>query len=96
MALRYRDRVTDPRIGLAVAATVFQWLVPIPGQDRTAVLSFVSPETEPDLSQAFAELFAAIADSFSFLAPEAAPEPAVGTASCRTQPPEQAPSHALH
>ena len=48
-------------------AAVFQWLIPMPDGRRRLVLTFVSPDTQPVLLEAFADLFGAIAESLSFV-----------------------------
>ena len=62
----FTDTSTDPSTGVVVPAAVFQWLVPMPDQRRRLILTFVSPDTEPVLLEAFADLFSAVAESLSF------------------------------
>ncbi|MGI8665835.1 MAG: hypothetical protein ACR2N4_07380 [Jatrophihabitans sp.] len=63
---RFTDRSADPQTGTSLQAAVFQWLVPMPDRQRRIVLTFVSPDTEPVLLDAFADLFSAVAESLSF------------------------------
>lgn len=63
---RFTDTSIDPHTGVSVTAAVFQWLVPMPDQRRRVILTFVSPDTEPLLLDAFAELFSAVAESLTF------------------------------
>ncbi len=65
VALRSTDSSTDHTVGLTVHAAVFQWLIPLPRNNKLAILTCVSPDTEPVLVEAFADLFSAIAESFS-------------------------------
>lgn len=63
---QFSDTSADPTTGVTVAAAVFQWLVPMPDQRRRLILTFASPDTEPVLLEAFADLFSAVAESLSF------------------------------
>lgn len=63
---QFTETTTDPSIGVSIPAAVAQWLVPMPDRRRRLVLTFVSPDTEPILLEAFADLFSAIAESLSF------------------------------
>ena len=63
---RFIDTSTDAQTGVTMPAAVFQYLIPMPGQQRRLILTFVSPDTEPVLLSAFEELFAAVAGSVSF------------------------------
>jgi hypothetical protein len=65
--LRYLDSARDANSGQVLKAVVFQWLVPVPGTAKLAVLSFATPNTDEILADSFAELFAAIASSLDFL-----------------------------
>ncbi|MEO6700830.1 MAG: hypothetical protein ABI140_04230 [Jatrophihabitantaceae bacterium] len=71
---QFTDTSTDPNTGVTVPAAVFQWLVPMPDQRRRLILTFASPNTEPMLLEAFADLFSAVAESLSF---KNTPEPPV-------------------
>jgi len=65
IALRFTDRSTDHQAGITVSGAVFQWLIPLRRGERVAILTFVCPDTEQLLLDAYAELFGAIAESFS-------------------------------
>jgi hypothetical protein len=67
--LQFTDRVADPSSGVTVEAVMFQWLIPVPGDTRVTMVTFASPNTEPVLVDGMADLFAAIADTFEYIAP---------------------------
>lgn len=57
-------QVSDPAWDATVPARTRRYLVPIPGTDRMAALSFLTPNL--DLADQFDEVFAAVAETLEF------------------------------
>jgi hypothetical protein len=64
-AVRLRRRTRGRVMGRDVPSEVFQYFVPVPGRPNTVVMTFSTPTVR--LGDAFAALFAAIADSLQWV-----------------------------
>jgi hypothetical protein len=66
--IRFVDADTDMRPDVGQCSAVFQWLVPVPADTRVCVITFATPNTGRVLTEGMANLFAAIVETFEYVA----------------------------